>query len=168
MFDEMATPRSRRVLLEGWGKFHEPVDRIVSIGAFEHFGHQRYHQFFEVTYRAFPADGALLLHTLVRPTFKEGREKGLSLNHELVHFTKFILAEIFPGGWLPSIPTVTEHSEKVGFKVTRIQSLQLHYARTLDLWAAALEANKEQAIAIQSQQVYDRYMKYLTGCAKLF
>ncbi|WP_197508541.1 class I SAM-dependent methyltransferase, partial [Mycobacterium sp. E735] len=23
-------------------------------------------------------------------------------------------------------------------------------------------------IAIQSQEVYDRYMKYLTGCAKLF
>ncbi|NLP98669.1 SAM-dependent methyltransferase, partial [Mycobacterium tuberculosis] len=32
----------------------------------------------------------------------------------------------------------------------------------------ALEANKDQAIAIQSQTVYDRYMKYLTGCAKLF
>ncbi|HTY27640.1 MAG TPA: class I SAM-dependent methyltransferase, partial [Mycobacterium sp.] len=39
---------------------------------------------------------------------------------------------------------------------------------TLEIWAAALEANKEQAIAIQSQKVYDRYMKYLTGCAKLF
>ena len=36
------------------------------------------------------------------------------------------------------------------------------------MWAAALEANREQAIAIQSEEVYDRYMKYLTGCAKLF
>ena len=34
--------RSRRVLLEGWGQFDEPADRIVSIGAFEHFGHERY------------------------------------------------------------------------------------------------------------------------------
>jgi cyclopropane-fatty-acyl-phospholipid synthase len=49
-----------------------------------------------------------------------------------------------------------------------VQSLQLHYARTLELWAAALEANKAKAIAIQSKEVYDRYMKYLTGCAKLF
>ncbi|WP_196771275.1 class I SAM-dependent methyltransferase, partial [Mycobacterium intracellulare] len=31
-----------------------------------------------------------------------------------------------------------------------------------------LEANREQALAIQSQEVYDRYMKYLTGCAELF
>lgn len=156
------------MLLEGWEKFDEPVDRIVSIGAFEHFGHQRYHHFFEVTHRTLPADGKVLLHTIVRPTFKEGREKGLTLTHELVHFTKFILAEIFPGGWLPSIPTVHEYAEKVGFRVTAVQSLQLHYARTLDMWATALEANKDQAIAIQSQTVYDRYMKYLTGCAKLF
>ncbi|WP_196773460.1 class I SAM-dependent methyltransferase, partial [Mycobacterium colombiense] len=41
-------------------------------------------------------------------------------------------------------------------------------SRTLDLWAEALEANREKALAIQSQEVYDRYMKYLTGCAKLF
>src|SRR3954470_15545352 len=34
MFDEMHTVRSRRVLLEGWERFDEPVDRIVSIGAF--------------------------------------------------------------------------------------------------------------------------------------
>ncbi|WP_261901199.1 class I SAM-dependent methyltransferase, partial [Mycobacterium marinum] len=38
----------------------------------------------------------------------------------------------------------------------------------LNIWAANLEAKKEEAIAIQSQKVYDRYMKYLTGCAKLF
>ena len=42
------------------------------------------------------------------------------------------------------------------------------YKRQLDLWAAALEAHKDEAIAIQSQEVYDRYMKYLTGCARLF
>ncbi|EUA22681.1 mycolic acid cyclopropane synthetase family protein [Mycobacterium xenopi 3993] len=52
--------------------------------------------------------------------------------------------------------------------MTRVQSLQPHYARTLDLWAAALQANKDRAIALQSQEVYDRYMHYLTGCAQLF
>jgi cyclopropane-fatty-acyl-phospholipid synthase len=63
---------------------------------------------------------------------------------------------------------VEEHASDAGFKLTRTQSLQLHYARTLDMWAAALDANKDIAIAIQSEKVYDRYMKYLTGCAKLF
>ena len=31
------------------------------------------------------------------------------------------------------------------------------------MWAANLEANKDNAIALQSQEVYDRYMHYLTG-----
>jgi cyclopropane-fatty-acyl-phospholipid synthase len=167
-FDQMDTPRSTRVLLEGWEKFDEPVDRIVSIGAFEHFGRKRYTRFFTMAYQVLPADGVMLLHTIARPTFKDARARGIRLTHEIVHFTQFILAEIFPGGWLPTIPSVEEHATAAGFNVTRVQSLQPHYARTLDMWAAALEANREKAIAIQSQEVYDRYMKYLTGCAKLF
>ena len=63
---------------------------------------------------------------------------------------------------------VEDRATAGGFTVTRVQSLQPHYAKTLDLWAAALEANKDEAIAIQSQEVYDRYMKYLTGCADMF
>jgi cyclopropane-fatty-acyl-phospholipid synthase len=31
-----------------------------------------------------------------------------------------------------------------------------------------LESRKDEAIAIQSEEVYERYMKYLTGCANLF
>ncbi|WP_207546094.1 class I SAM-dependent methyltransferase, partial [Mycobacterium intracellulare] len=34
--------------------------------------------------------------------------------------------------------------------------------------AANLEANKEKALAIQSQEVYDKYMHYLTGCENFF
>jgi cyclopropane-fatty-acyl-phospholipid synthase len=49
-----------------------------------------------------------------------------------------------------------------------VQQLQLHYAKTLDIWAASLEARHDEAVEIQSQEVYDRYMKYLTGCAQLF
>jgi cyclopropane-fatty-acyl-phospholipid synthase len=168
MFDSMDTPRTRRVLLEGWEKFHEPVDRIVSIGAFEHFGRTRYARFFKMAYEALPSDGIMLLHTIVRPTFKEARAQGNPLTHEIVHFVQFILAEIFPGGWLPTVPSVEEHSSAAGFEMKRIQSLQLHYARTLEIWAAALESRKDEAIAMQSEEVYDRYMKYLTGCAKLF
>ncbi|MGA7051379.1 MAG: class I SAM-dependent methyltransferase, partial [Mycobacterium sp.] len=84
------------------------------------------------------------------------------MTHEIIHFTQLILAEIFPGGWLPTVPTVEEHAAAVGFEIARVQSLQLHYARTLEMWAAALEGNRDRAIAIQSEQVYDKYMRYLT------
>jgi cyclopropane-fatty-acyl-phospholipid synthase len=73
-FDEMESPRSKRVLLNGWEQFDEP------------------------------ADGMVLLHTIT----------------------------------------------EMGFTLTRRQSLQPHYARTLDLWAEALEAHQDEAIAIQS------------------
>jgi cyclopropane-fatty-acyl-phospholipid synthase len=45
-FAKSDSPRSKRILLQGWEQFSEPVDRIVSIGAFEHFGHERYDAFF--------------------------------------------------------------------------------------------------------------------------
>ena len=85
--------------------------------------------FFEMAYSVLPADGVMMLHTIVRPPFKEARAKGLPLTHEVVHFTQFILAEIFPGGWLPTPALVEEHASDAGFKLTRIQSLQLHYAQ---------------------------------------
>jgi cyclopropane-fatty-acyl-phospholipid synthase len=66
------------------------------------------------------------------------------------------------------IETIEDHTAKVGFKITRVQSLQTDFAKTLDMWAEALQAHRDEAIAIQSQEVYDQYMKYLTGCAKAF
>jgi cyclopropane-fatty-acyl-phospholipid synthase len=168
LFDEMDNPRHRRVLLNGWEQFDEPVDRIVSIGAFEHFGPDRYDEFFNMAYNLLPADGVMLLHTITSLTEQQMIDRGLPITVELVQFFKFILTEIFPGGWTPTIEMVEEHSAKAGFTLTRRQSLQPHYARTLDLWAEALEAHKDEAVEIQSEEMYERYRKYLTGCANLF
>ncbi len=167
-FDAMDSPRRKRVLLNGWEQFNEPVDRIVSIGAFEHFGADRYDDFFALAHNILPVDGVMLLHTITGLTEQQMMESGLPITLELVGFIKFILTEIFPGGWTPTIEMVKEHSAKAGFTLTRRESLQRHYARTLDLWAEALQAHKSEAIEMQSEEVYERYMKYLTGCAKNF
>ncbi|BBY07164.1 cyclopropane mycolic acid synthase MmaA2 [Mycobacterium noviomagense] len=167
-FDDMDTPRSRRVLLQGWEQFDEPVDRIVSIGAFEHFGHDRYDDFFKMAHEVLPDDGVMLLHTITGLTGPQCVERGIPLTFEMARFIKFIVTEIFPGGRLPSIEMVEERSANAGFTLTRRQSLQPHYIKTLEHWAAALESHKDEAIAIQSEEVYERYMKYLTGCAKGF
>jgi cyclopropane-fatty-acyl-phospholipid synthase len=168
LFDEMESPRRRRVLLNGWEQFDEPVDRIVSIGAFEHFGPDRYDDFFTLANNILPTDSVMLLHTITNLMEQQMIDRGLPITVELVQFFKFILTEIFPGGWTPTIEMVEAHSAKAGFTLTRRQSLQPHYARTLDLWAAALETHKSEAIEIHSEEMYERYMKYLTGCADLF
>jgi cyclopropane fatty-acyl-phospholipid synthase-like methyltransferase len=162
------SPRSKRVVLDGWEQFHEPVDRIVAIGPLEHFGYERYAAFFTRAYDLLPGDGKMLLHTIVQLSGKEIQERKLPLTMRHAHFVKFLLKEIFPGGRLPTVAMVEEHATRVGFTVSRIQRLRPHYKRTLDMWAAALEARKDEAIAIQSEEVYVRYMKYLTGCAELF
>jgi cyclopropane-fatty-acyl-phospholipid synthase len=168
VLDGIDSPRSKRVLLQGWEQFHEPVDRIVSIGAFEHFGRDRYDEFFKMAYEALPADGVMMLHTIVKPDDEEFAARNLPVTMTKLRFFKFIMDEIFPGGDLPQPVTVKNHATKAGFTVTKVQALRPHYARTLDTWATALEARRDDAIRIQSQEVYDRYMKYLTGCADLF
>jgi cyclopropane-fatty-acyl-phospholipid synthase len=168
VFAESPSTRTKRVLLQGWEQFEEPVDRIVSIGAFEHFGRDRYDDFFKKAYAVLPTGGVMLLHTIIKPTDEEFAATGLPLTMNLLKFSKFIMDEIFPGGDLPKPTTVEEHAAKAGFELTRAQRLRLHYARTLDIWAEKLSARKDEAIAIQNEEVYDRYMKYLTGCADLF
>ncbi|KUI26539.1 SAM-dependent methyltransferase [Mycobacterium sp. IS-1742] len=168
ILDKKDSPRSKRVLLQGWEQFDEKVDRIVSIGAFEHFGRDRYTDFFTMAYNALPDDGVMMLHTIIKPSNEEFEERGLPITMQKLRFFKFIMDEIFPGGDLPQASAVTDHAIKAGFEVKLVQPLRLHYAKTLDIWSAALEARKDEAIALQSQEVYDRYMKYLTGCADLF
>ena len=162
------SPRAKRVLLQGWEQFDEPVDRIVSIGAFEHFGKDRYDDFFAMAHRALPDDGVMLLHTITALTIPQMAEAKMPLTFSVARFVKFILTEIFPGGYLPSIEIVGDRAATAGFDLTRRQSLQPHYARTLDCWAEALQAHRDEAIAVQSEEVYDRYMHYLTGCAEGF
>jgi cyclopropane-fatty-acyl-phospholipid synthase len=101
-------------------------------------------------------------------TLAEVEARGIPLTMDAARFEMFVAKEIFPGGHLPAIEAVEQHATAVGFRVDRVQSLQLHYARTLDAWAAALSAHPEEAVAVQSVEVYERYMKYLTGCAEMF
>jgi cyclopropane-fatty-acyl-phospholipid synthase len=69
---------------------------------------------------------------------------------------------------LPAQEDIFTFAQDAGFSVEKVQLLQEHYVRTLNIWAANLRANCERAIAIQSEEVYDRYMHYLTGCENFF
>lgn len=163
------TNRTVDIRLQGWEEFNEPVDRIVSIGAFEAFKAERYPIFFERAYSILPENGGrMLLHTILAHTQQFFRENGIKLTISDLKFMKFIGEEIFPGGQLPAVEDIEKLAADSGFTLERTHLLQPHYARTLDMWAANLEAAKDEAIAMQGQEVYDRYMKYLTGCADFF
>ncbi|BBY06956.1 cyclopropane mycolic acid synthase family methyltransferase [Mycobacterium noviomagense] len=168
MFDQMDSPRSRRVLLQGWEQFDEPVDRIVSIEAFEAFGKARWAPFFETAYRVMPDDGRMVLETIFTHPPSYWGPKGIKITMADLRFWQFIAREIFPGGAVPAAEDVVEYSQKAGFSTEETQLMNPHYVRTLDMWAENLKAHKTEAIAIQSEEVYERYMRYLTGCADNF
>jgi cyclopropane-fatty-acyl-phospholipid synthase len=69
---------------------------------------------------------------------------------------------------VPAAEDIIEFSEQAGFRNEHVQMLNPYYARTLETWAENLEAHHDEAISIQSEEVYNRYMRYLTGCAENF
>ncbi len=164
----MNSDRTFDVRLEGWEQFHSPVDRIVSIEAFEHFGFERYDDFFKNCFDILPDDGRMSIQSSVAYHPFDLAARGKKLTFEMARFIKFMYTEIFPGGRLPSTQMMVEHGEKAGFAVPETTSLRNHYIKTLGLWASSLESNKEAAISVADEQVYDNYMRYLKGCQFYF
>ncbi len=165
---EIPTTRHAEARLQGWEEFDEKVDRIITIEAFDAFKKERWPLFFERAYDILPDDGRMLLHSIFTHPQTHWREHGITVTMSDLRFFRFLATEIFPGGGMCGEADILDNSEAAGFSVDEIQLLQQHYARTLDTWAANLRGNRERAIAIQSEQVYDRFMRYLTGCANLF
>jgi cyclopropane-fatty-acyl-phospholipid synthase len=168
LLTKLDSDRKFDVRLEGWEQFVGSVDRIVSIEAFEHFGFERYDDFFKLCYDSMPDDGRMTIQSSVGYHPYELAERGKRLTFDLARFVKFMITEIFPGGRIPSTSMMVEHGEKAGFVVPQPLSLRNHYIKTLGIWAARLENAKDEAIAATDQENYDRYMKYLTGCQYYF
>jgi cyclopropane-fatty-acyl-phospholipid synthase len=168
LLDKLGSDRSHQVLLRGWEQFHDPVDRIVSIEAFEHFGFERYDDFFKNCYDILPDDGRMTIQSSTGYHPDNLRARGKKLTFELARFIKFMITEIFPGGRIPTADMMIEHGEKAGFVVPECLSLRTHYIKTLGIWADALKANRDKAIAVTDEENYHRYMRYLRGCQYYF
>src|SRR3954463_1354116 len=143
---KVGSDRTCGVRLEGWEQFHSPVDRIVSIEAFEHFGFERYDDYFKNCFDIMPDDGRMTIQSSVGYHPYDLAERGKKLTFELARFVKFMITEIFPGGRIPTTKMMVEHGEKAGFVVPEPLSLRNHYIKTLGIWANRLEAHKDEAI----------------------
>jgi len=168
LMEQVKTNRARQVLLRGWEEFDEPVDRIVSIEAFEAFGKPRYAAFFDMAYGILPDDGRMVLETIFTHPPTYWHPHGIKITMSDLRFMRFVGKEIFPGGQMPSREDVVNFSRDAGFSMDELQVMNEHYGRTRDIWAANLEAHRDEAIAATSNEVYERYMRYLTGCADFF
>jgi cyclopropane-fatty-acyl-phospholipid synthase len=135
-------------------------DKIASVGMFEHVGFKNLPIYFGTIRRLLVDRGIVLNHgiTAVDP---ESREVGLGAG-------EFIGRYVFPDGELPHVSLVVREMSAAGLEVTDVESLRLHYAKTLAHWSRRLEGNLDAARTHAGDRRLRIWRLYLAGCAHAF
>jgi cyclopropane-fatty-acyl-phospholipid synthase len=135
-------------------------DKAVSVGMFEHVGHANLRVYCQRLYGAV-RDGGLIMNHGITARHPDGRPVGRGAG-------EFIDRFVFPHGELPHLSTMVAELSLAGMEVVDVESLRLHYARTLEFWSANLEANLAKAAKLVPEQALRIWRLYLAGCAHGF
>ncbi|MFM7403405.1 MAG: class I SAM-dependent methyltransferase [Erythrobacter sp.] len=130
-------------------------DRIVSVGMFEHVGRAQFETFFRCCANLLANDGVMLLHTI-------GRFGSPGTTDP------FTRKYIFPGGYIPALSETLAASEKSRLIATDIETLRLHYAKTIRVWYANCNAHRDAIVAMYDERFFRMWTFYLAGAATVF
>jgi cyclopropane-fatty-acyl-phospholipid synthase len=144
-----------RFMLMDYRDWKEPVDRVVSVGMFEHVGVNHYHTFFQTVRSMLKSDGVAVIHAI-------GRADGPGSTNP------WIAKYIFPGGYSPALSEVLSVVEKSGLWTTDIEVLRLHYAKTLELWRQRFAAHRATLAKIYDERFCRMFEFYLIGSELAF
>ena len=76
----------------------------------------------------------------------------------------FIQKYIFPGGFLPSLQTIKDHTEKSGLQLTAYNSYGMHYSNTLKKWRENFISSwsdiSKQGFDQSFKKIWDFYFSY--------
>lgn len=137
-----------------------PFDKIASVGMFEHVGRKNLSAYFGKVQRLLKPGGLVMNHgiTLNRPGEDElGSDIG-----------RFIDEYVFPGGELTHVSRVIAEMAGQGLEAADVESLRLHYAKTLWHWVNRLEERRAEAIAAVGEKAYRVWRIYMAGSAHAF
>ncbi|VXB04472.1 putative fatty acid methyltransferase [Pseudomonas sp. 8AS] len=135
-------------------------DKVVSVGMFEHVGHANLPLYCRQLFGAVRPGGLVLNHGITA-RHVDGRQVGRGAGD-------FIGRYVFPYGELPHLARLSADLSAAGLEVVDVESLRLHYARTLQLWSDNLEAHLAQAAALVPEKALRIWRLYLAGCAHGF
>ena len=135
-------------------------DKIVSVGMFEHVGHANLREYCEILSRAV-REGGLVMNHGITSKHTDGRQVGRGAGD-------FIDRYVFPNGELPHLSMMTAEISEAGLEVVDVESLRLHYARTLEHWSQRLENKLDAAAKQVPEQALRIWRLYLAGCAYAF
>jgi cyclopropane-fatty-acyl-phospholipid synthase len=135
-------------------------DKISSVGMFEHVGLKNLPVYFGAIHRLLKDGGVAVNHgiTAIDP---DSRAVGLGGGD-------FIGKYVFPHGELPHLSLALRGMSAAGLEVMDVETLRLHYAKTLWHWSARLEANLEAARRHTEEKRVRIWRTYLAGCAHAF
>jgi len=119
-----------RVELADYREVRGEFDKFVSIGMFEHVGKEYFGVFFRKARELLVEGGIGVLHTIGNE--REGR------------LDPWIAKYIFPGAHVPTLAQLAPHMGEHDLAVTDVENLRLHYAQTLDAWAASFETHVDE------------------------
>jgi cyclopropane-fatty-acyl-phospholipid synthase len=153
------TPGHVRLVMEDYRRLEGQYDKIVSIEMFEAVGFDHYDEFFGVCDRLLVPDGSMLLQTITLP------------EQEVVAYRKrvdWIQTYIFPGSELASIAEIARSlARKTELALTGVESLGIHYARTLAIWRERffekLEDIRRLGFDERFQRMWDFYFAWCEG-----
>lgn len=147
--EEGLQDRVRFELLD-YREWKQPVDRIVSVGMFEHVGTNHHATFFQTVRDALRDDGVALIHAIGQSTVPTCTNP-------------WIAKYIFPGGYSPALSEVLRAVERSGLWTTDIEVLRLHYARTLAHWRANLHRHQDELRRVYDDRFLRMFDFYLAG-----
>jgi cyclopropane-fatty-acyl-phospholipid synthase len=112
----------------------------------------------------------------IRRLLKDG---GVALNHGITAIDpdsravglgggEFIGKYVFPHGELPHLSLALREMCAAGLEVMDVETLRLHYAKTLWHWSARLEASLAEARKHTDEKRVRIWRTYLAGCAHAF
>lgn len=129
-------------------------DRIVSVGMLEHVGSANIPLYFKNVDKVLNPEGIFVLHFITGMMETEGNS--------------WIKKYIFPGGYIPTIREVTNVFTDLDYHIVDLESLRLHYMKTLMCWEKNFEANLDKVREMFDERFIRMWRMYLCSCAASF
>lgn len=135
-----------------------PFDAISSVGMAEHVGGPKeLLTYFDVVRRLLSSDGRFLNHAITRSPRSAAAGTG-----------GFIQRFVFPDGHLHEIGASISLMQEAGFEARHMETLRLHYARTLRAWVERLERHWDEAVNEVGRGRAWVWRLYMAGSAVAF
>lgn len=129
-------------------------DRVVSVGMIEHVGRNNYELFMKNVSIVLKKEGIFVLHYISGLIESQG--------------DAWIKKYIFPGGVIPTLREIISLSADYKFYTLDVESLRLHYVKTLLMWAENFEKNIDKVREMFDERFVRMWTLYLYSCAACF